>query len=140
MFSRGITLFELLVVLVIVGLVTAFALPSFQRQVVRVHRTEAMSALLALQSAEETFYLRHAAYTADIAAPPPAGLGMAVTTQSNRYLLSVALAADRQTYVATATPAPEEGQSADLECFAFSVDSRGRRSVSGTGESRRCWK
>lgn len=140
MFSRGITLFELLVVLTIIGLVTAVALPSFQRQVVRVHRTEAMSALLALQSAEETFYLRQGGYTADISAPPPGGLGLSVTTQSNKYLLSVALAADRQTYIATATPARGEGQSADLECFAFSVDSHGRRSVSGTGETRRCWK
>jgi type IV pilus assembly protein PilE len=140
MFCRGITLLELLAVLAIVGIVAALALPSFQRQVARTYRTEAMTSLLALQSAEETFYLRHGAYTANVAAAPPAGLGLPVGSASNKYLLSVALAADGQTYVATASPAPDGGQSADLECLAFSVDSRGRRSVSGTGELRRCWR
>ena len=140
MFCRGITLLELLVVLAMVGIVTSLALPSFQRQVARTYRTEAMTALLALQNAEETFYLRHGMYTADVAAPRPAGLGLSTGSASNKYLLSVALAADGQTYVATAAPAAEGGQSADLECLAFSVDSRGRRSVSGTREPRHCWK
>jgi type IV pilus assembly protein PilE len=138
--SRGITLLELLVVLTIVGIVTAVALPSFHRQLIRTHRTEAMTALLALQGAQETYYFRHGAYTASVASAPPAGLGLSVSSRSNRYLLSVAVATDGQTYVATATPAPDGGQAADLECLAFSVDSTGRRSVSGSGDLRRCWK
>jgi type IV pilus assembly protein PilE len=138
--SRGITLLELLVVLTIVGIVTALALPSFQRQLLRTHRTEAMTALLALQSAQETFFLRHGVYSASVAGTPPAGLGLSASSSSNRYLLSVSVATDGQTYVATAAPAPDGGQAADLECLAFSVDSAGRRSISGTGDIRRCWK
>jgi type IV pilus assembly protein PilE len=140
MFSRGITLFELLVVLTIVGIVSALAVPSFQRQLMRTHRTEAMTALLTLQAAEETFYLQHGMYTSSIAAAKPAGLGLSARSGSNRYQLSVAVAADGQTYVATAAPAPDGGQAADLECLAFSVDSAGRRSVSGTLDIRHCWK
>jgi type IV pilus assembly protein PilE len=138
--SRGITLLELLVVLVLIGIVAALALPGYRQHVLRVHRTEAMTALLQLQLAEEKFYLRHNQYTANIAAAPPAGLGLSADSASNRYLLSVALAADAQTFIATATPAPGGGQDADLECLAFSVDARGRRAVSGARDARYCWK
>ena len=107
---RGVTLFELLVVLAMVGIVTALAVPAYRQHVARTYRAEAMTALLALQGAEETLYLRHGTYTADIAAPPPAGLGLATASASNKYALSVALAADGQTFIATATPAAAGGQ------------------------------
>jgi len=140
MFSRGITLFELLIVLVVVGILAALALPAYRHHALRVNRAEAMTALLQLQSAEEAYYLRHDTYTASVEAAPPAGLGISVTSTSNKYALSVALAADGQSYIATATPTHGGGQSADQECLAFSIDARGRRAVSGAAGTRRCWK
>jgi type IV pilus assembly protein PilE len=136
---RGFTLLELLVVLVVVGVLAALALPPLRQQSMRVHRSEAMTALLQLQLAEEKFYLRHGSYTANIFSAPPAGLGLPANA-SGRYRLSVALAADAQSFIASATPAPSGGQEADLECFAFSIDARGRRAVSGTRDVRSCWK
>jgi type IV pilus assembly protein PilE len=138
MYPRGITLFELLIVLVVLGIVAAFALPAYRQHMLRVNRTEAMTALLELQSAEETFYLRHGAFTASTEAAPPDGLGLVNT--SNKYTVAVALAADGQSYIASATPTASGGQEADRECLAFSVDARGRRAVSGTADTQRCWK
>ena len=138
--SRGITLLELLVVLVLIGIIAALALPGYRQHVLRVYRSEAMTALLQVQGTEEKFYLRHNAYTANISAAPPAGLGLPPNSASNKYLLSIALAADGQTYIATATPAPAGGQEADQECLAFSIDARGRRAVTGARDSRYCWK
>ena len=140
MFSRGFSLLEMLIVLVLVGVVGALALPGFRRQMTRVHRTEAMIALLQLQSAEEKFYLRHNAYTSDLTTAPPGGLGIPTTTISNKYLLSIAVADDGQTFIATAAPTPTGGQDADQECLAFSIDARGRRAVSGSRDARHCWK
>ena len=140
MSCRGVTLFELLVVLVLVGAVAALALPGYRRQMMRVHRTEAMTALLDLQSAEEKFYLRHNAYTANLAGAPPAGLGLSPASNSNKYVLSIAVAADGQSFIATATPTPGGGQDEDHDCLAFSIDARGRRAVAGARDVRHCWK
>jgi type IV pilus assembly protein PilE len=140
MSERGVTLFELLVVLAIIGVIAAFALPAYHHHVQRVHRAEAMTALLQLQSAEESHYLRHDTFTASIVAAPPAGLGLGPASASNKYALSVALATDGQSFIATATPLPGGGQETDLECLAFSIDARGRRAVSGTGNAQTCWK
>jgi type IV pilus assembly protein PilE len=140
MFCRGITLLELLVALLLVSVIAALALPGYRRHVLRVNRAEALTALLQLQDAEEKFYLRHDTYTGNLVASPPAGLGIEPITASRRYLLSVALSADGQSYIATATPAPDGGQEADLECLAFSIDARGRRAVSGAREPTYCWR
>jgi type IV pilus assembly protein PilE len=140
MFCRGITLLELLVTLLVVSVIAALALPGYRRHVLRVNRTEALTALMQLQDVEEKFYLRHATYTNNLAAPAPTGLGISTSSTSNKYLLSVSLAADGQSYIATASPAPGGGQEADLECLAFSIDARGRRAVSGTREPGYCWR
>jgi len=105
-----------------------------------VHRTEAMIALLELQNAEERYFLRQNLYTSDLEAVPPIGLGLSRSSRSNKYTLSIAVALDGQSFIATATPTPEGGQEADRDCLAFSIDARGRRAVSGTRDARHCWK
>ena len=110
MSGRGITLFELLVVLVLIGVIAAFAFRHIASTCVRVHRAEAMTALLQLQSAEESHYLQARHLHRQRHAAPPAGLGLPSASASNRYALSVALAADGQSFIATATPTPGGGQ------------------------------
>lgn len=140
MSARGVTLFELLVVLALVAVIAALALPAYRQHVMRINRAEAMTALLQLQSTQEFHYLRHNTYAASVTAAPPAGLGLPPASASNRYALSVALAADGQSFIATATPSPGGGQQSDLACLAFSIDARGRRAVSGSASPEQCWK
>jgi type IV pilus assembly protein PilE len=140
MLVRGVTLLEILVVLVLVGIITALAMPAYRHHLVRVYRSEATAALYGLASAEERHYLRHGRYTADIAAAPPAGLGLSTGTGSGRYSLSVAVDAEGQSFIASATPTRAGSQDGDGECLAFSLDHRGRRAVSGTRETPFCWR
>src|SRR5262245_9402972 len=125
MFVRGVTLLEILVVLVLVGVIGALALPAYRQHMVRVNRTEATTTLYDIASAEERFYLRQGRYTDDVAAAPPAGLGIAAG-ESHRYSFSVALADDGQTFIASATPRRGGGQEADGECLGIPVGPRGQ--------------
>lgn len=140
MSRRGITLLELLIALVAIGILAALAVPAYRQHVRRVHRVEATSTLHEVLAAQERFHLLHGTYTAALAAAPPAGLGVGVLSPGRRYSISVALSADAQSFIATATPTREGGQASDAECLAFSVDHRGRRGVSGQGDVASCWR
>ena len=140
MVSRGITLLELLVVLVLIGIVAALALPGYRQQMIRVHRTEAMIACSNCRTPRRNTSCGTTSTPATSRRAPPTGLGLATASSSNKYFLSIAVASDGQSFIATATPTPEGGQAADRECLAFSIDARGRRAVSGTRDTRHCWK
>lgn len=140
MFIRGVTLLEMLVVMLVVAVIAALALPSYRQYLVRVNRGEATSGLYAIAAAEERFHLRHGRYTDDIRGGAPLGLGLALDGASSRYQFSVAMADDGQTYIASATPTSAGGQSTDGECLVFSIDHRGRRAASGSREPAFCWR
>jgi type IV pilus assembly protein PilE len=139
MFVRGVTLLEILVVLLLVGLIAALALPAYRHHLVRVNRTEATSALYAIASAEERHYLRHGGYTSEVTSAPPDGLGLA-PPGTRHYEFSAVVAEDGQSFVARATPVRGGGQDADAECLVFSLDHRGRRAVSGSRDTSFCWR
>ncbi|HWK49253.1 MAG TPA: type IV pilin protein, partial [Steroidobacter sp.] len=66
-FQRGITLIELMVVMVIIGILTAIAYPSYQRHVARTHRNAAAACLSQIAQAMERRYTTNLSYVgADI--------------------------------------------------------------------------
>src|SRR6185369_10407130 len=69
--QRGVTLMELMVVMVIIGILAAIAYPSYRAQVRRSNRTEARVALEQTAGALEKCYTRYMAYN-DIANCPAA--------------------------------------------------------------------
>jgi type IV pilus assembly protein PilE len=60
--QRGVTLLELLVVVVVIGILAAIAYPSYREQVRRSNRTEARVALEQTAGALEKCYTRYMAY------------------------------------------------------------------------------
>ena len=140
MFARGVTLLEMLVVLLVAGILAALALPAYRQHMVRVNRSQATTLLYEIASAQERHYLRHGNYSSDLSAGGALGLGLAAVNTSTHYSFSVSLAGDAQTYIASATPRRGGGQDADGECLVFSIDQRGRRAVSGTRGTAFCWR
>ncbi len=135
---QGVTLLELLIVVVMIGLLATIAVPSYRQYSMRAQRTEAKTALLRLAANQERFYLQNNTYTDNLVALGfPAGV-----SDKGVYTLAVPVA-DTDTYRATAVPTPGGGQngvgmSADADCALFSIDAQGVRAAAPDPNSQ-CW-
>lgn len=139
----GVTLIELLTVVVVIGILAAIAVPSYRRYLLRAQRTDASTALLRLQSAEEKYFLQYNAYTTKLTAKPSAGgLGLASDT-SERGFYQLAVTPSATGYDATAKPIVGKGQSDDKKCAEFSLSETGikkAKDYAGTDNTSECWR
>ncbi len=138
--QRGITLIELLTVIVVIAILASIAVPSYRNHLLRTQRAEAKTALLQLQAAQEKFYLHRNAYTDDVTGAPPDGLGLPALTETGKYAISVELGADGQGYTATAMPAPGGGQEDDTDCGSLTITDTGVRGATGPRGTQECWR
>jgi type IV pilus assembly protein PilE len=138
---RGVTLVELMVVVVVLAIISSIAVPTYRKYLIRAQRSEGKIALLQLQTAEEKFYLQNNTYTdkvTDSSTAESPGLGLPGTSETGKYRVTVVTGVGGQTYIATATP--EKGQTDDKDCAKLTVDERGVRGISGTKTPEFCWK
>ena len=63
---RGVSLIELLAVLLAIGILAGIAVPAYRAQLLRTNRTEGRAALLALAVAQEKFYLECHRYAMEL--------------------------------------------------------------------------
>lgn len=144
--QRGVTLIELVVVMIIVGILAAVAIPSYRNYVVRSQRSDAKDALLALASQQEKFYLQCNSYAADIAAAPDCAAGElqgAVTSENGWYDLDIPTPISTTIFTITATAAAGENQAQDTACQVFQVNQAGVRTAldsGGTDNTEECWR
>jgi type IV pilus assembly protein PilE len=127
--QRGVTLIELMIVVVVLAILASIATSSYRRQMVRANRTEATAALLRVRTAQEKYYLQHNEYAADLG-----DLGVPTTTQSGYYTLALDPDSNANEFEATATATG--GQADDAACPAFKINEKGER----TPASNDCWK
>ena len=120
----GFTLIELMVTVAIVAIIAAVALPSYQSQVRKSRRSDAVAAASVIQQAEERWRANNTSYTSTVGA---GGLGLTVNaggqyaSAGGYYTLSVGnVSASR--YVITATAVAGTSQASDTGCTSLSVD------------------
>ena len=149
-FSRGMTLIELMIVVVIATILLSIAVPSYMDQVRRSRRTEARTALLDLAGREERFMSTNGAnYSQTAADLGYAGFGTANPLGSGYYYLTVASCATGATcgpngvpgpsFALTATPMPGTPQANDSRCQSFTVDSVGSQFATPAANTVECW-
>ena len=129
----GITLIELMIVVVVVSILAAIAFPNYQEFVARAKRNEARAALLRLATNQERFYLNNNTFTTDLTA---LGFGTTPTwdTETGYYRILVT-AADASNFRATATYLQPGSEAA--KCRTFIIDGRG---VKTSDPDTNCWE
>ena len=131
-YMRGVTLMELMIVVVVVGILTAVAYPSYRQYAAKAKRNEAKSALLQIATLQERYYLQNNTYTADMTK-----LGFPVSdnflTDTKSYVVDVT-AAGPATFSATATY--QKGDAEAGKCATFSIDGAGSKTSTPFAD---CW-
>jgi type IV pilus assembly protein PilE len=127
---RGITLMELMVVVVIVGILAAIAYPNYREFTARAKRTEAKALLLEIATNQERFYLNANRF----GTLTELGYADPLLTDSGSYTVSIPLN-DAANFVVTAGY-----NHADNEfdrCSSFTIDGRGNKT--SVGSIGNCW-
>ena len=128
--ARGVTLIELLIVMVVVALLASIAWPSYQNYVMRTHRAAARACLSEMAQFMERYYTTNMTY---VGANPDLGC----ETEGNlntKYTFSLSPAPTQRTYRIRAVPLGAQ-QDRDTQCGTLALNQAGARSPTTNG----CW-
>jgi len=129
---RGITLIELMIVVVIIGLMAVIAYPNYREFAARAKRNEAKAALLQIATNQERFYLQNNTYTCDMTR-----LGFSAAagfvTESRSYTVDVT-ACDANNFTAQAVYNNADAEAG--KCGTFQINGRNVKTSAPLAD---CW-
>jgi type IV pilus assembly protein PilE len=139
--DKGFTLIELMIVVAVVAILAAIAIPSYQRQVIRTNRANAMAVLQSFAQAMERHYAQNNTYATAV-------VGTVFPNQSPldgaaRYALSIepAPATTATTFTLRATPTAGQSQVGDgfIEITNTGLRSWDRDNSGAIGAGENTW-
>jgi type IV pilus assembly protein PilE len=142
--QRGFSLIELMIVVAIIAIISAFAYPSYDRYVIKTKRSVAQNALLQVADRQQQFFMDNKRFAADITnlgfpANPYViddnGTSTVASDADAVYSLSLSNVT-ATTWTATATPLNSQ-LSRDTYCGSLTITQTGAKSKSGASDE--CW-
>lgn len=130
--QRGVTLLELMIVLVVIGILTVIAVPSYREQVNKGNRAETRALMYEVLQKEERFYSENGTFTTNLA-----NMGYVAPLKNGRktHVVTVAVGATGAltTSVNVTATALNDGK-----CATMTLASTQQTSATGTDPST-CW-
>lgn len=131
--QHGFTLIEVMIVVVIIGILSAIAYPSYEDYVKRGNRSEGQALLSDAAARQERYYSQNNVYVTSSA--DLAKLGMSGTSTTGKYTLSISKVDSDGGYTLTA-----QQQFNDTKCGNLGLDATGKRAKTGSASLTDCWR
>ena len=125
----GLTLLEVLVAIVVLAALAAYAIPAWQKHRITLRRVDARTELVATAQRLKSCRASLAVYD-----NPACTVALPITTATGSYRVEGEL--KPQGFRLTAKPLGEQGADA---CGEFSIDQDGKHAISGTQSAGDCW-
>lgn len=133
--GRGFTLLEVMIVVVIIAILAAIALPNYSRYAYRTRRADGKNMLMAVAAAQERFYTNFNRYGSSMS-----DLGFASGTSEKGYYTVTSAngsSGDTQSYVLTATP---QGVQRNDSCAELTISETGLKQAPHDNHTNGdCW-
>jgi type IV pilus assembly protein PilE len=127
-FNKGFTLLELMIIVVVIGILSAVAYPSYRTSILKSHRSDAIATLSQDQAIVERCYAQTFSYTGNCPSLP----AFPQTSSQGYYSITIANQT-ATTYTLTATAIGR--QVLDTTCATMSVDQANQKRATNPT----CW-
>ncbi len=135
--QHGFSMIELIIVIAIIGILSAIAIPSYTAYMQKTRRIDATTFLQETAGEQYRFFTENNRYATEM---QELGYGAAATFPSKEGLYTVSIANPTPTsYVLTAAPVTGGAQAGDAECGSITLSSTGLKGATGTGGMLSCW-
>src|SRR5665647_1348196 len=124
-----------MIVVAVIGILAAVALPSYTQYVLKSHRSSAITGVLDVASREARYYTTNNTYTNSLTALGYASDPMPLIDSSNHYYDLSVTAANSTSFTVNAAPT---GNQMNDTCGIFNYTDLGVKNVS-SGTLRECW-
>lgn len=140
-FSRGFTLVELMIIIAVIAIIAAVALPSYNSSVLKSKRAMGKAELLEVLALQEQYFINNKAYATTLtglgyAANPYYIDGQGEQTTTGNAIYQIVLASPTTTSF-TLQAVPQNAQTNDSDCGTLTLTNTGLKSADNLGIA--CW-
>jgi type IV pilus assembly protein PilE len=140
--QQGFTLIELMIVVAIVAIIAAIAIPSYNSSVIKSKRAIGKAELLEVLARQEQHFVNNKAYATTLTALGYGANPYLIDDQGDETaadpIYQIALAPGGSTTTFTLQAIPQNSQASDTQCGTLQISNTGLKSATGTSPTL-CW-